>query len=104
MLLRYLTRWAANPRFTVRYRWTQGTVTMWDNRCTQHYVLNDFDAERIIQRVTVMGDEPEAASAPRWLPYVRGRHAGATSRYDIQLNKFLGKQMRSLESNRKGDA
>ena len=30
---------------------------MWDNRCTQHFVLNDFEEERIIERVTVMGDE-----------------------------------------------
>ncbi len=103
-LLAYLTRWAANPRFTVRYRWSQGTIAMWDNRCTQHYVLNDFDQERIIQRVTVMGDEPKAAGPPKWEPYVRGRHAGASSRYDRQLNKFLGRRAGSLESNRKQDA
>ena len=101
MLLGHLTRWVQNPRFTVRYRWTQGTVAMWDNRCTQHYVLNDFDEERIIQRVTVMGDEPQAAEPPRWQPYLRGRHAGATSRFDRQLNAYLGKQALDLESNRK---
>jgi taurine dioxygenase len=100
-LLGYLTRWVTNPRFTVRYRWTEGTVAMWDNRCTQHFVLNDFDEERIIQRVTVMGDVPEAASPPRWPPYTRGRHAGATSRFDRQLNSYLRRQVQSLESNRK---
>lgn len=100
-LLAYLTRWATNPRFTVRYRWSEGTIAMWDNRCTQHYVLNDFDEERIIQRVTVMGDEPEAASPPRWEPYVRDRHAGASSRYDRQLNKFLRRKEEGLEVNRK---
>jgi taurine dioxygenase len=100
-LLGYLTRWVSNPRFTVRYRWSKGTVAMWDNRCTQHFVLNDFDEERIIQRVTVMGDVPEAAGPPRWEPYLRSRHAGATSRYDRQLNEFLGRSARSLESNRK---
>ena len=47
-LLGYLTRWVSNPRFTVRYRWTQGTVAMWDNRCTQHCVLDDFEGERVI--------------------------------------------------------
>ena len=103
-LLRYLTRWVTNPRFTVRYRWTQGTVAMWDNRCTQHFVLNDFDEERIIQRVTVMGDQPEPAGPPRWQPYLRGRHAGATSRFDRQLNQYLGQRAQSLESNRKDDA
>ncbi len=102
-LLRYLTRWVANPRFTVRYRWSQGTVAMWDNRCTQHFVLNDFDEERVIQRVTVMGDRPEPASPPRWEPYVRNRFAGATSRFDRQLNDYLGRRVQTLESNRKAD-
>ncbi|UDY37628.1 TauD/TfdA dioxygenase family protein [Dermatobacter hominis] len=70
LLLGHLTRWVQQPRFTVRYRWTAGTVAMWDNRCTQHHVLDDFEGERLIQRVTVMGDEPRpAATLPRWDPY-----------------------------------
>ena len=69
MLLSYLCRWIHEPRFTVRYRWSAGTVAMWDNRTTQHHVLNDFEGPRVIQRVTVMGDEPEAAVPPRWKPY-----------------------------------
>ena len=100
----HLTRWVANPRFTLRYRWSEGTVAMWDNRCTQHVVLDDFDGERIIQRVTVVGDVPEGVRAPRWEPYVRGRHDGATSRFDFQLNQVLGRPGRSLQSNRKNDA
>jgi taurine dioxygenase len=98
-LLGYLTGWVSNPRFTMRYRWSEGTIAMWDNRCTQHFVLNDFDEERIIQRVTVMGDEPVAACESRWQPYTRLEKAGATSRYDIQLNKHLGTRARTLESN-----
>jgi len=104
LLLGYLTRWISNPRFTIRYRWEAGTVAMWDNRCTQHYVLNDFTEERIIQRVTVMGDVPEGAEPPRWEPYVRTRLAAATSRYDGQLNLYLGRRAKSLESNRKKDS
>ena len=70
MLLGHLTQWVQQPRFTVRYRWAAGTIAMWDNRCTQHHVLNDFEGERVVQRVTVMGDEPHAAAAlPRWEPY-----------------------------------
>jgi taurine dioxygenase len=64
-LLRYLTRWASSTRFTVRYHWSEGTIAMWDNRCTQHHVLSDFEGERVIQRVTVMGDRPEAARPAR---------------------------------------
>ena len=70
MLLGHLTRWVQQPRFTVRYRWTAGAIAMWDNRCTQHHVLNDFEGERVIQRVTVMGDEPRpAVPGTRWPPY-----------------------------------
>ena len=88
-LLRYLTRWVANPRFTVRYRWQEGTIAIWDNRCTQHFVLNDFEGERIIQRVTVMGDRPEGAVAPKWQPWVRPGRLSATSRHDRQLALYL---------------
>ena len=87
-LLSYLTRWVQNPRFTVRYRWTEGTIGIWDNRCTQHFVLNDFVGERIIQRVTIMGDKPEGET-PRWEPYVRDGRLSATSRHDRQLHIHL---------------
>jgi taurine dioxygenase len=101
MLLDYLVRWVASPRFTVRYRWHKGTIAIWDNRCTQHFVVGDFDAQRVIQRVTVMGDSPEAAAPPRWEPYMRRENVGATSRYDQQLNAALGREINSLESNRR---
>jgi taurine dioxygenase len=101
MLLDYLVRWIASPRFTVRYRWHKGTIAIWDNRCTQHFVVSDFDQQRVIQRVTVMGDKPEAAAASRWQPYVRRENVGASSRYDQQLNDTLGRHILTLESNRK---
>jgi len=103
LLLGHLTRWVSTPRFTIRRRWSKGTVAMWDNRCTQHFVLNDFEEERVIQRVTVMGDVPEAACPPRWPPYVRGQNPGATSRHDRQLNAYLGREAQSLESNRRDE-
>ncbi len=91
LLLGYLVKWLSNPRFTLRYRWSEGTVVMWDNRCTQHFVLNDFDEERIIQRVTVMGDRPGGAP-PRWEPYVRPTSLASTSRHDRQLRAYLKQQ------------
>lgn len=90
-LLEYLTRFVTEPRFTVRYHWTEGTVAIWDNRCTQHFVLNDFVGERVIHRVTVMGDRPEGA-APRWSPWVRPGRLSATSRHDRQLAFYLRDQ------------
>jgi taurine dioxygenase len=92
LLLGHLTSWVSNPRFTVRYRWAKGTVAMWDNRCTQHFVLNDFDEERVIQRVTVMGDRPEAASSPRWRPFLRIGGASDTSRHDRLLREWLERE------------
>jgi len=91
-LLPYLTQWVTQPRFTVRYRWAEGTIAVWDNRCTQHFVLNDFEGERVIQRVTVMGDKPEGAVAPQWEPWVRPGRLSATSRHDRQLALYLRKQ------------
>ena len=99
VLLNYLTDWIAKPRFTVRYKWTAGTIAMWDNRCTQHFVLSDFTEQRVIQRVTVMGDTPVAAVPPKWEPYSRLENAGATSRYDQQINDHLGRKATTLDDN-----
>lgn len=85
-LLGLLTNWVTQERFTVRYHWTKGAVAIWDNRCTQHAVLNDFEGERLIQRVTVSGDRPEG-EPPRWDPHPK--HGGALSRFDWQLHDFL---------------
>jgi hypothetical protein len=86
-LLAFLTSWATRPQFTVRYHWTAGTIAMWDNRCTQHCVLNDFEGDRVIQRVTVMGDKPTAAAPARWQPYIGP--VSAASRHDWQLQNHL---------------
>lgn len=71
-LLAYLFTHSVDPRFVVRYRWTEGTVMIWDNRCTQHCVVNDFDGERIIRRVTVGGDEVTEINSP-WAHYQPAR-------------------------------
>ncbi len=91
-VLGYLTRWVSNPRFTMRYHWSSGTIAMWDNCCTQHFVLNDFVGERVIQRVTVMGDTVDGAQPPKWQPWVRPGRLSATSRHDRQLFQFLKSQ------------
>ena len=90
LLLEYLTGWISNPRFTVRYRWSEGTVAIWDNRGTQHFVLNDFDEERVIQRVTVMGDRVESAIPPRWPTFARKGGRTDTSRHDEILRDLHG--------------
>jgi taurine dioxygenase len=87
-LLAYLTRFLAHPRFHVRYQWREGTVAMWDNRCTQHSVMNDFDGERTIRRVTIMGDRVEGAP-PRWQPYERPSGRSDTFRHDRILREYF---------------
>lgn len=58
-LLAYLFQHSVRPEFTVRYHWQPGTIGFWDNRATQHAVVGDYgDARRVIQRVTLRGDEP----------------------------------------------
>ena len=88
MLLSHLTKWVTRPEFTVRYNWTEGAIAMWDNRSTQHYVVNDFKDERIIQRVTIMGDVVEASSNPRWEPALREGFSAVTT-HDKQLITHL---------------
>ena len=44
---------------TVRWRWRQGDVAIWDNRATQHYAVDDYgDQHRVMRRVTLAGDLP----------------------------------------------
>jgi taurine dioxygenase len=58
-LLEYLYAHAARPEFTCRFRWTKGAFAMWDNRCVQHYPINDYHGfRRVMNRVTAEGDRP----------------------------------------------
>jgi len=44
------------PDLQVRYRWTPDTVTIWDNRFSQHYACKDYDQPRRMLRMTVKGE------------------------------------------------
>lgn len=58
-LLNYLFEHCVRPEFGCRVNWDPNMVTMWDNRCVQHYAVDDYQAhERLLYRVTVNGDKP----------------------------------------------
>lgn len=58
-LFQLLQSHVTKPENTVRWRWREGDVVMWDNRATQHYGVNDYgDAKRIVRRTTVEGEIP----------------------------------------------
>ena len=55
-LLTHLYRHATRPEYTCRFRWSEGAVAIWDNRCTWHYALNDYHGQRrLLHRITVAG-------------------------------------------------
>ena len=45
-LLAMLNAHATSPEFVYRHRWSLGDVVMWDNRCSCHVALGDFDQTR----------------------------------------------------------
>jgi taurine dioxygenase len=58
-LLDLVQETATRPEAMLRWRWEQGDLAFWDNRCTMHYALRDFGAApRRMIRVALEGDRP----------------------------------------------
>ena len=45
-LLEMLFERAERPEYQVRWRWSAGDAALWDNRCTMHYAVDDYDGQR----------------------------------------------------------
>jgi len=58
-LLRRLFEHCTRPEFCCRFKWSPGSLAIWDNRSTMHYAVNDYDGyRRCLYRTTVQGDVP----------------------------------------------
>ncbi len=58
-LIRILQEYVTRPEQTLRWRWREGDLAIWDNRATQHYAIFDYgNAHRRGERVTVAGPVP----------------------------------------------
>lgn len=63
-LLRFLFQHSTRADFQYRHVWRQHDLVIWDNRCTMHYAIMDYDGlgDRLMHRCTTIGEEPLNAS------------------------------------------
>jgi taurine dioxygenase len=65
-LLELLNNHVVRPEFTCRFRWKKGSLAVWDNRCAQHYAVNDYMGfERTMLRAEMAGTRPFGPAMPR---------------------------------------
>jgi taurine dioxygenase len=58
-LLGFLFEHQVKPEFTCRFQWRAGSLAFWDNRCTQHNPINDYQGfRRLMHRITLAGEPP----------------------------------------------
>jgi taurine dioxygenase len=58
-LLDFLYAHCTRPEFTCRFRWTPGSIAVWDNRYSMHMAINDYDGHRrSMFRTSTAGETP----------------------------------------------
>ena len=63
-LLSMLLHHVGSPAFQCRHRWSEGDLTIWDNRAVQHYAVPDYTTRRIMHRLTIAGEAPQGPVGP----------------------------------------
>jgi taurine dioxygenase len=58
MILDYLFSQAHNVAVQCRVRWNAGDLVFYDNRCTQHIAVSDYDERRVMHLVSIKGSRP----------------------------------------------
>ena len=54
-LLDFLNNWVGRAEFQIRYRWKENVLGIWDNRCSLHTALNDYQGKlRVMHRALAM--------------------------------------------------
>lgn len=82
MLVGHLREVVADPNHTVRWRWSEGDVAIWDERCTNHRALSDhYPRHRLMRRCTVQGDtafhRPDGSAQPTFVAHLVGERPDA---------------------------
>lgn len=56
-LIEFINGHSTRPEFVYRHQWRANDILVWDNRCTMHQALGDFDEtqRRHLERTTVLG-------------------------------------------------
>jgi taurine dioxygenase len=57
-LLDFLFQNSTRSEFVYRHQWRQHDLLMWDNRCTMHLALQDYDFDKLrrLYRTTILGE------------------------------------------------
>ena len=66
-VLQFLYEHLARPHWSMRFRWTNHSIAMWDNRCTQHCAIWDYWPNvRSGYRMFLKGTERPRGLAAAW--------------------------------------
>ncbi|MDC0067324.1 TauD/TfdA family dioxygenase [Gammaproteobacteria bacterium] len=59
-LFKYLTEACTQDKYVTRFKWREGSLALWDNRCVFHNALNDYQGmRRHMHRVIIKGERPQ---------------------------------------------
>ncbi len=58
LLLGFLLNHIQSPDFHCRFRWGKHSIAFWDQRCTVHYAVPDYNEQRTMYRLSIDGDKP----------------------------------------------